>query len=177
MRRLLGWILLVAGIGFALAGLFDAATAWWDQPIVGTALDKSIPAVPDGFAAKLEIPRLDASLYVVKAKTSRDFRRGPGYIVGSSLPGQSGNTIIAGHRDLHFRVLKDIAVGDVIEIETKQGRFRYRVSSTQIVGAKDRDALRPSYPQQLTLVTCYPFYYVGPAPKRFLVKAYLLNQS
>ncbi len=176
MRRVLGWTFLLIGVCLAALGLGDAGIAWWSQrqPVEPASL---VFSTPPGFTAKLEIPRLDASLYLVNEKTPRDLRRGPGFIYGSVAPGDHGNCIIAGHRDLHFRFLKDIRVGDVVTIETKQGQFRYRVSSAEVVKATDRDALRPSYPRQLTLVTCYPFFYVGPAPKRFLVKAYLLDQS
>jgi sortase A len=170
-------MLLFAGVSLALIGFSDAGVAWLSQrdATIGAATESI--SLPPGFVSKLEIPRLNASLFVVNAKSQRDFRRGPGFIVGSSSPGQKGNCIIAGHRDLHFRILKDVKVGDDIAIETEHGLFRYRVSSAEVVSRYDRDALRPEYAKQLTLVTCYPFYYIGPAPKRYVVKAYLLSQS
>jgi len=170
-------VLFFAGVSLALIGFGDAGTALFSQYRAAAAQPAPNRAMPDGFVAKLEIPRLDSSLYVVNARRPRDFRRGPGIIVGSSEPGDRGNCIIAGHRDLHFRVLKDIKIGDEIQVETDQGRFEYRVASTEIVGARDSEALNAEHPGQLTLVTCYPFYYVGSAPKRFIVRAFLQGQS
>ena len=177
MRPALGWILLIGGALLAVIGFCDAGTAWWTQYQADAAAVNDGVAVPEGFVSRLSIPRLDASLYVVTAETARDLKRGPGYIRGSVGPGERGNCIIAGHRDLHFRVLKDIQVGDEIELQTKQDRLSYKVSSIDIVSPDNRGALRAVYPEQLTLVTCFPFYYVGPAPKRFIVKAYRLKHS
>jgi len=172
VRAVLGWILLISGISVAVVGLSDVGLAAWGQLRAEVAVETNAPAMPRGFTAELMIPRLGAKLFVVDAKASRDLRRGPGYIAGSTKPGTRGNCIIAGHRDLHFRMLKDIRVGDEIEIQTAQNHFTYRVSATQVVAATDRNALRPVFPEQLTLVTCFPFYYIGPAPKRFIVQAY-----
>jgi sortase A len=127
--------------------------------------------MPLGFAAKLSIPRLQSSVYVVDAKSAQDLRRGPGYIEGSSRPGEDGNCLIAGHRDLHFRILKNVKVGDDITVESPNGSFSYRVSSIEIVNPKNAGALRRRFPRQLTLITCYPFYYLGPAPQRLIVRA------
>ena len=177
MRSALGWILLIGGSAFAVIGFCDAGAAWWDQYRLGPPRGTDPADLPAGFTAKLSIPRLESALYVVDMKRARDLRRGPGYIAGSARPGQEGNCIIVGHRDLHFRVLKNIRIGDEIDIQTQQGRFRYRVSSTDVVKATNRQSLSTAYPQQLTLVTCFPFYYLGPAPQRFIVKAYRLDQS
>ncbi len=89
------------------------------------------------------------------------------------MPGEDGNCLIAGHRDTHFRVLKDIRKGDEILLQTRTGEYRYRVETTQIVSPKNTASLRPTSDAQLHLITCYPFYYVGSAPKRFIVEAQL----
>jgi sortase A len=89
------------------------------------------------------------------------------------MPGEQGNCIIAGHRDTHFRVLKDIREGDDIILETDAGQYLYRVRKTQIVTPDNKSALRPTRTAALNLITCYPFYYVGSAPKRFIVEARL----
>jgi sortase A len=123
--------------------------------------------------ARLVIPRLDAELYVVEGDGPRELRRGPGHLTGSAMPGETGNCVIAGHRDTHFRVLKDIREGDDILLETPQATFIHQVRKTAIVSPKNRDALRPTAGPYLNLITCYPFYYVGPAPKRFVVEAML----
>jgi sortase A len=121
--------------------------------------------------ARLSIPRLDAVLYVVEGADARDLRRGPGHMEGTPLPGQVGNCIIAGHRDTHFRLLKNIHKGDEIVLQTRDGQFRYRVSQTSVILPNNTACLRPTTTGVLNLITCYPFYYVGPAPKRFIVHA------
>lgn len=127
--------------------------------------------------AKLTIPRLATGLYVVEGDGSRQLRRGPGHLSGTAMPGDAGNCIIAGHRDTHFRVLKDIRKGDEIVLQTRDGEYTYRVRTTQIVSPRDTQPLRPTTDAELHLVTCYPFYYVGSAPKRFIVDATLEVES
>lgn len=130
------------------------------------------PRAGESFA-KLMIPRLDAELYVVEGDDSADLRRGPGHLPGTAMPGDGGNCVIAGHRDTHFRVLKDIRKGDDIIIETSRGQFLYRVERTRIVPPTNLGPLQPTAGAELNLITCYPFYYVGSAPKRFVVEAQL----
>jgi sortase A len=97
--------------------------------------------------------------------------RAVGHIDDTALPGTNGNIGIAGHRDGFFRGLKDIAAGDPIELETRKGRELYRVERTWIVDPEDVSVLDPTPVQSLTLVTCYPFYFIGSAPQRFIVRA------
>lgn len=131
------------------------------------------PPQPGETVAKLIIPRLDAQLYVVEGDDAAELRRGPGHLTGSAMPGSRGNCIIAGHRDTHFRILKDIREGDDIVLETSHGEYLYRVRKTRVISPGNVSVLEPTPDPQLSLITCYPFYYVGSAPKRFLVKAEL----
>jgi sortase A len=131
--------------------------------------------IPAGEAfARLSIPRLHAVLYVVEGTDTTDLRRGPGHLAGSALPGSSGNCVIAGHRDTHFRLLKNVRQGDRIEIETAAGAFIYRVSGLSIVTSGNTASIGPSQRPVLNLITCYPFYFAGPAPQRYLVHAALM---
>jgi sortase A len=127
--------------------------------------------------AKLIIPRLNAELYVVEGDEASQLRRGPGHVPGTVMPGQDGNCIIAGHRDTHFRVLKDIRTGDEIVLETKEGQYTYLVKATQVVSPSNTASLKPTRDAELHLITCYPFYYLGSAPKRFVVQAELRDGS
>jgi sortase A len=128
----------------------------------------------DGEAfAKLSIPRLDTELYVVEGDDSADLLRGPGHLPGTAMPGDDGNCVIAAHRDTHFRVLKDIRKGDDIILQTSRGQFLYRVERTFVVKPTNTQPLQPTTDAELKLITCYPFYYVGSAPKRFVVEAQL----
>jgi sortase A len=112
------------------------------------------------------------SVILLDGVDSRTLRRGIGHIPGTSLPGEPGNTGIAGHRDTFFRSLVRIQATDQIIVSTLDGRYVYEVRSVQIVLPEDTDVLRDSEQEVLTLVTCYPFYFIGPAPKRFVVQAW-----
>ena len=131
---------------------------------------RKVPA-EGGLVGKLEIPRLGLSVMVVEGVGERDLRRALGHIPGTAIPGQPGNVAIAGHRDTFFRPLRLIRPDDKITVRTLTGLYRYRVVSTKIVAPDDVAVLNPVGRDTLTLVTCYPFYYIGAAPKRFIVRA------
>ncbi|MGJ5814792.1 class D sortase [Paludibaculum fermentans] len=128
------------------------------------------PAVP-GIIGRIEISRLGLEVIVAEGVDSRTLRRAAGHIPGTALPGQLGNIGISGHRDTFFRPLRDVRRNDEIKLITPAGEFRYRVASTRVVEPQDVGVLDPGEGESLTLVTCYPFYYVGPAPGRFIVRA------
>jgi LPXTG-site transpeptidase (sortase) family protein len=119
----------------------------------------------------LKIPRLRLSVIILEGVDSDILRRGAGHISGTALPGTLGNVGIAGHRDTLFRPLRDIRANDVIVLETPKGSFRYRVERTEVVEPTDVQVLHHTDDAELTLVTCYPFYFLGPAPKRFIIHA------
>ena len=121
---------------------------------------------------RMDIPRLGLSIAVLQGTNSRTLRLGAGHIKGTSFPGEAGNSAIAGHRDTFFRELKDIRSNDEIQLQTTIGLFHYRVDWIKIVSPDDISVLAPSTESVLTLVTCYPFYFVGPAPNRFVVRAH-----
>ena len=120
---------------------------------------------------RLEIPRLNLKVMVREGADESTLRRAVGHIPGTALPGVVGNVALAGHRDTFFRSLRDIRRNDSIDLMTEDGTYRYQVQSTKIVGPRDVGVLAASGGETLTLVTCYPFYYVGSAPKRFIVRA------
>jgi sortase A len=121
--------------------------------------------------AKLTIPDLGVALIVVEGVSARDLNLGPGHIPGTSFPGEPGNIGIAGHRDTVFRPLRFVREGQIITLTTLQREDRYRVASTKVVLPTDTQVLKPTGGDDLTLVTCYPFGFAGPAPKRFIVHA------
>jgi sortase A len=126
---------------------------------------------PGDVLGRLDIPSLGLSVAVLQGTGSRMLRLGTGHIEGTPLPGEAGNSGIAGHRDTFFRALKDIRKNDEIQLQTATGLSRYAVDWVKIVPPDDLSVLAPSTGSSLTLVTCYPFYFVGPAPKRFVVRA------
>lgn len=131
---------------------------------------KAAPALRS-VIGRLEIPRLNLSVMVREGADGRTLSRAVGHIPGTALPGALGNVGLAGHRDTFFRALQNIRDNDAIEFETTNGTFRYVVKSTTIVTPRDVSVLAASGGDTLTLVTCYPFYYFGSAPKRFIVHA------
>ena len=121
--------------------------------------------------AVLTVPTLKLEVPVFDSDDEISLNRGAGYVAGMGRPDSGGNVGIAGHRDGYFRVLKDIKVGDIIEIRTRLKLHRYRVTSIDIVDKDDTRLLADTDLPGVTLVTCYPFYFVGNAPQRYLVAA------
>ncbi len=139
------------------------------------AMSESLPVGSkpwaEGLIGRIDIERLGISVIVIEGSSPSILRRAAGHIEGTALPGQPGNVGISAHRDTFFRPLRNIRENDVITLTTPNGEYRYRVVSTQVVNPRDIAVLSPDGDQVLTLVTCYPFYFVGPAPKRFIVRA------
>jgi len=120
---------------------------------------------------RIDIRSVSLSAIILEGTANSTLRRAAGHVPGTPLPGQPGNVAIAGHRDTFFRTLRDIHTGDEITLTTLDGSYSYRVSSARVVDPEDTAVLDDSEESVLTLVTCYPFYFVGPAPKRFIVRA------
>ena len=125
----------------------------------------------------LTIPSIGLRVPIFDGTSDLVLNRGVGWIEGTAAPGVLGNLGLAGHRDGFFRGLKDLKVGDVIEVRTVERAMRYRVSETLIVQPSDVFVLEPTAEASVTLVTCYPFYFVGHAPQRYIVKGKLDSSS
>ena len=193
VRRVLfaAGILMLGYCGFALVDTWifqnreDAAlerfiprhpAASADQPQTGPPSPRALPSVgqivgPDRLIGRIEIPRLGVSTIVLEGTGATTLRRAAGHSAGTALPGQAGNVGIAGHRDTFFRPLRNIQRDDIITLTTLRGRYRYRVISTKVVSPSDVAVLNSDGSEILTLVTCHPFYFIGPAPNRFIVRA------
>jgi sortase A len=171
----------IAGVGiWALANLAGTAFQHWQDSVfererlAERTAPKSArkPRLPDGaLVGRLTVPRLHMHAMVREGAGDGNLSLALGHIPGTALPGQHGNVGVAGHRDTLFRGLKSIAKDDLIEFQTVGGNYTYRVESTQVVSPDDVAVLKSGPDAELTLVTCYPFRYVGPAPDRFIVKA------
>ena len=123
--------------------------------------------------AVLRIPASNIVVPVFDSTSGLALNRGAGHVSGTALPGEPGNVAIAAHRDGFFRGLNDIQIGDEIELTTLEGQQVYRVAELDIVDPLDVSVLEPTNASIITLITCYPFYYVGAAPDRFIVRATL----
>lgn len=176
-NQILAYVLLAFGTVLVFLGARDLFESRFGQ--FAAARDFHKPTSPargpriGDTVAKLIIPRLDAQLYVMEGDGERELRRGPGHLSGTAMPGARGNCVIAGHRDTHFRILKDIHKGDDIVLQTANAQYLYRVKNIHVVLPKNTSALQPTAGPVLNLITCYPFLYVGSAPKRFVVEARL----
>ncbi|MGI9070535.1 MAG: class D sortase [Bryobacteraceae bacterium] len=125
---------------------------------------------------KLEIPRLGASVLVVDGDDDESLSVAAGHVPGTALPGETGNSVIAGHRDTAFRVLHEVRIGDRIRVQN--GRtYIYVVQKMRIVEPNDIAVVRSSGAAMLTMITCYPFQYVGAAPKRYVIQARLITET
>jgi sortase A len=155
-----------------------------DQPLHGSSISLK-PAEPDvrvervdtagtGSAplGRIEIRTIGLAAMILEGTDARILRRAVGHIRSTPLPGQQGNVVITGHRDTFFRPLLKIRKDDEIRVTTLSGSYRYLVDSIKVVDPEDTEVLDNSEDAILTLVTCYPFYFVGPAPKRFIVRAH-----
>lgn len=124
---------------------------------------------------RLEIPRLELSVMIAEGTDPRTLDRAVGHVRGTAIPGAEGNVAIAGHRDTFFRRLRSLERGDRIRITGDRGTFTYRVTSTAVLGPDRVDVIHPTGLPALTLVTCYPFHAIGPAPKRYVVRALAID--
>ncbi len=122
-------------------------------------------------AAVLRIPRVALEVPVYSDSSQRNLNRGAGLIAGTGAPDSNGNIAIAAHRDGYFRALRNVALGDLVELETRERRRQYRVTGLSIVDPTDVSPLHDTEVPAVTLVTCYPFYFVGSAPQRYIVRA------
>ncbi len=129
-----------------------------------------------GLIGRLEVPRLGLAAIVEEGVDKSTLRHAAGHVPGTSLPGEPGNVVIAAHRDTLFRLLKAIRQGDQVRFVTPDGSFAYKVVKTQIVKPSDTDVLASGAEGEATLITCYPFGFIGPAPERFVVQATRLDR-
>jgi len=173
-----GWLLVVAGVGLGLGPIVLQTYLEMEDAKVGPA-DSSVERkshFPAPAVAKLSSLRFRWQMFVLTNGES-NLLKGPVALTPPPSRAFIGNSIIAAHRDLQFRFLKDIRVGDEFGLQSEDGDYIYRVTKTYIVEISDRTLLMPSKDRVLTLVTCYPFYYVGSAPQRFIVRANLVEDG
>jgi sortase A len=124
-----------------------------------------------GLVGRIEIPRLGLQAIVAEGIDPRTLRRAVGHVTSTPLPGEPGNVALAGHRDSFFSRLRNVRLGDRVRMTTPEGVIEYRVESKGVVGPERTEVLRSSGAPTLTLITCFPFRYVGAAPERFVVRA------
>jgi sortase A len=186
LRAIEGGLIAIAVVALAWYGAAWIAAAR-EQAALADELERSratlqasprpssttAPLAPGALVGRIAVTRLKLSALAREGVDARTLRGSAGHVPGSALPGEPGNAAFAAHRDTFFRPLQGVRQGDEIAVTTATGEFRYVVSGTRIVDPSDVSVLRASREPTLTLVTCYPFRYIGHAPKRFIVQARL----
>jgi sortase A len=181
---------LVAGLALGWYAGVQAAIST-EQSALGRELERQAAAArvassidrprhviaPRGVVGRLEVPRLGLSAVAREGVDARTLRSAVGHVPETALPGESGNAAFAGHRDTFFRNLKDVRAGDRVLVTTADGTTEYVVQNTRIVRPSDVSVLAPTREAVLTLVTCYPFDFIGSAPQRFVVRAVAREQG
>lgn len=131
---------------------------------------------PGDFFAKLQIPKINLQVPVFEGTYEEELANGVGHYSRSVLPGEPDNSVISGHRDTVFRRLEELKKGDLLQVSTKQGVFVYRITKTWVTDANDRSVIISHDKPILTLTTCYPFSFIGPAPDRYVIQSELIKR-
>jgi len=179
--RILGGASLIL-VGAAILAV--ALTGYLQSPIWQAIHAEEVVEAPPSIApvehphagsslARLKIPKIGLDVAVIEGTRPTDLLKAPGHLEGSALPGESENCILAGHRDLHFRRLGELRPGDQVQLSSAGKLFTYQVESHRVISPSQRRVLQPGHDPILTLITCYPFRFVGPAPERYVVIARL----
>lgn len=173
--RFFGSILTVLGLVLIGIYLWSEWDLWRYQKLGEEELlhpdAKPVPRIPSGVLGTLEVPRLDLKVVVSEGVDAKTLRHFAGHVPLTAQPGEPGNAVIAAHRDGLFRPLRNLERGDLIRFHSSDGDFNYRVQSFAIVTPNAVEVLQASSGQRLTLITCYPFDFIGHAPRRFIVTA------
>jgi sortase A len=171
------WLLLGIGLGCLGTYAYETVEARRFQAEQAAVFARSAQAQAPvavragGLIGMLDVPRLMLSTPVIEGDDDSTLKRAVGHLPDTPLPWEDGNSAVAGHRDGLFRPLKDIKIGDEIRFRTSRDEYRYRVIETSIVKPDDISVLETRSRSSLTLITCHPFFYVGNAPNRFIIRA------
>lgn len=155
------------------------ADAWEQEQAIraDSPTTQQAHARKDDGMVRLVIPKIDLTSFVVEGTNHKSLLLGPGHMTKTAEPGEIGNSVITGHRDTFFRHIYELEKGDQVYVERGGKRFVYAVTSKKIVDPDDMSVTRPTNDAQVTLITCYPTYFIGPAPKRLVVFTKLANEQ
>lgn len=179
-RRALSLTLLITGaclLGYVGARYFDMYLAQRNLEVAWARQASAIPAAASAnqVLARLQIPRIKLDAIVLEGVGGQQLSRGPGHMEETAVPGEAGNAVITAHRDTFFRHIFELNQGDKIIVRRAGQLLRFEVTGKTIVEPEDLSVLQPTPDPQLTLITCYPTYYVGPAPQRLVVFSRLVQ--
>jgi len=186
VRRAWPYGLMVAGLVLLLyVGTQYGTMAWeqrrlaraWDERYAARPVAEAAPAKADDGLVRVTIPKIDLDAIVVDGITPKKLLVGPGRMTETALPGEAGNSVITAHRDTFFRNIYQLQRGDEIVIRRGGEKFRFEVTGKKVVEPSDVSVLRATKEPRLTLITCYPTYYIGPAPERLVVFSRLVERA
>ena len=182
--------LIVLGIGLLLYVGSEYATTYLEQRRLArewqtqqqhlkeeVASPKSEPRVADDGLTRLSIPKINLDAIVVEGTSYKKLKLGPGRMLDTAVPGTVGNSVITAHRDTFFRHIYELKQGDEIVVQRSGKKFRYEVTGKKVVDPTDLSVTRQSGDKRLTLITCYPTYYIGPAPERLVVFSKMADEQ
>lgn len=149
---------------------------WEQQNVSQPHQSAKNPARQDGLI-RVSIPKINLDAIVLDGTTRKQLKNGPGRVLGTALPGESGNAVITAHRDTFFRHIYELNKGDIILVQRNGETMRFEVTGKKIVEPDDLSVLKQSDDSRLTLITCYPIYYIGPAPQRLAVFSKLADRG
>lgn len=150
----------------------------WEQQQQSAVNTSAVKAsLPDDGLTRVSIPKINLDLIVVEGTNRHALLMGPGHLKGTPAPGDPGNAVISAHRDTFFRHIYELNKGDLIEVSRGGQTYTFEVTGKKIVQPSDLSVVKNSSQTRLTLITCYPTYYVGPAPERLVVFSKLLPQG
>jgi sortase A len=158
---------------------FDTAREHAHASVNQPSTRRSPPSVSQTLSpiGRISVPRLHLRAMVEEGDDDATLSHAVGHVPGTALPGSSGNVAMAGHRDSFFRALNDLRRNDEIDVETLNASFRYRVDQITVVDPSNTSVLASTHEKTLTLITCFPFHYIGPAPRRFIVQATQISEG
>jgi sortase A len=151
--------------------------AEWQRQATTVSSPGKAPISPDQMLTRLQIPKIQVDAIVVEGASRRELSAGPGHMKQTPQPGETGNAVITAHRDTFFRHIYELNKGDQIQVRRSGRTFTYEVTGKRIVMPEDITVIKPTDNPQLTLITCYPTYYIGPAPKRLVVFSKLVDSD
>ncbi|TRZ38370.1 class D sortase [Niallia circulans] len=179
------YTLIVVGMAFVISNSvnllhanrpLNSVSAYDPKEVISNSAKSTSPQEGDVFGI-LIAPKQNKEVTIFEGTDSSTLAKGAGHFSGSAYPGESNNTVISGHRDTYFRFLKDVAKNDRIILQTSSGTFTYKIRKTEVVSASAENIVTPKSRPVLTLTTCYPFYFIGDAPERFIVTADLIQKD
>lgn len=150
---------------------------WQQEQSLSFTSSPSAPVSKHDGLTRVSIPKIDLDVIVVEGTSHKALRLGPGHVKGTPVPGEAGNSVISAHRDTFFRHIYELNDGDEIQVRRDGHTYTFQVTGKKIVPPNDLSVLKRTSDARLTLITCYPIYYIGPAPKRLVVFSKLVGNA